>query len=168
MHSITTPLSNEEPCYFSIPQPSYIYDHYTAETPSCSPGLSPIETPADPTNQLLAYGVPQNVITTTSTSTNNRPTLLQMQTSAAHGHSTSRPRPHPMQNVLLTSDDGVSSDGSTSSNDSAKSSFDVARCSRCQRTPSLDVSTGKSNMIQYGLNLWYCSRCAAIVGLNNR
>lgn len=79
-----------------------------------------------------------------------------------------RPQPHPQQNVLhVTSDDSTSSASSSSSTGSMYdiySSPDLARCSRCHRTPSIDIKTGKSNMVQYGLNLYYCSRCAAMVG----
>ncbi|TKA81177.1 hypothetical protein B0A55_02621 [Friedmanniomyces simplex] len=96
--------------------------------------------------------------------------FMQTQTSAAHGPASGRPSPRPMQNVLpVTSEDtDTSSDGSDSSGSSffgLASPPDMARCSRCQRTPSLDVRTGKSNMVQYGLNLWYCSRCADLVGM---
>jgi hypothetical protein len=48
------------------------------------------------------------------------------------------------------------------------SSPEIARCSRCHRTPSIDITTGKSNMVQYGLNQYYCSRCAGMVGYYSR
>ncbi|EMF17128.1 uncharacterized protein SEPMUDRAFT_113150 [Sphaerulina musiva SO2202] len=88
--------------------------------------------------------------------------LMSMQTSAAHGHTpTNRPGPMPMQqNVLWTN-----GDSSSDSSDSGQSPIEIPpRCSRCQRTPSIDIQTGKSNMVSYGLNNWYCSRCAALVG----
>ena len=166
MLSDTTPINEQQPCYFTIQPPTY--DHSTTtETPCYSPTLSPLETPLDPTNPFLAYREPQ---TFSSPSLPILSTLLQMQTAAAHNHTQTRPRPYPVQNVLLVSDDSSSSDSSSSSSSSSpKSSLEmVARCSRCQRTPSTDLRTGKSNMIQYGLNLWYCSRCAAMVGMTNR
>lgn len=164
MLSINTLPNDQQPCYFSI-QPA-AYSHFSTETPCYSPLLSPIETPADPTNPYLAYRSPQTFSAPLSPTLSTQ-SVLQMQTAAAHKHSPSRPRPYPVQNVLhVTSDDSSSSESSLS--DSAKSSLDVARCSRCQRTPSTDIRTGKSNMVQYGLNLWYCNRCAAMVGLTNR
>ena len=163
----TSITSDDQPvCYFSISPPAY--SHFSTETPICSPTFGPVETPADPTNPLLAYR--QSHTSSPPLSPLHLPvwSVLQMQTAAAHGHSPSRPRPHPVQNVLhVTSDDSITSD-SSSSTYSPKSSLDLARCSRCQRTPSFDARTGKSNMVQYGLNLWYCSRCASLVGLTNR
>ncbi|WPA96138.1 uncharacterized protein RHO25_000744 [Cercospora beticola] len=95
--------------------------------------------------------------------------LMSVQTTAAHAQSPTRPRPVPMQqNVLWTSSNDSSSSSDSSSSDSSSDSTSqipvTARCSRCQRTPSVDIHTGKSNMISYGLNLWYCNRCAALVG----
>jgi hypothetical protein len=154
--------TNGQTCYFSITPPAC--SHYSTETPLYSPTLSPGDTVCDPVHPLLAYREPNSSILPSSPTT--RSTFLQMQTAAAHP---SRPRPAPIQNVLhVTSDDSTSSEESVSSTDSSKSSLDIARCSRCQRTPSIDVKTGKSNMVQYGLNLWYCSRYAllpAIYGL---
>ena len=152
-----------DPCYFTINPPTY--DHYTVETPLATPLQSPgVYTPADPYNPLLAYRAPQ----TPSMASAN---LLKLQTAAAHGHP-SRPRPQPQQNVLhVTSDDSSSSSSSSSSSDSDSDYWsppETARCSRCQRTPSIDIHTGRSNMIPYGLNLFYCSRCAGMVGMVNR
>lgn len=159
----TTLGPSRQPCYFTYIPPTTTYNnHWSDETPCSSPiAGSPDEIhPVDQANPLLAH----------------RPALprmssnfMQRQTTAAHNHSASRPRPHPVQNVLqVTSDDSADSDDSSSSMDSLASPSEMARCSRCQRTPSLDIKTGKSNMIQYGLNLFYCSRCAGIVGLINR
>lgn len=162
-----TPPCSRRTSYFSIIPPSY--SHFSTETPCLSPTYNSATTPADPTNPLLAYREPQDLPYPSSPTTNTFSSILQMQTAAAHGNKSSRPRPYPVQNVLhVTSDDSVSSDDSSSSIDSTKSSLDLARCSRCQRTPSIDARTGKNNMVQYGLNLWYCSRCASLVGLKNR
>lgn len=160
-----SPPCSRRTCYFSISPPSY--SHYSTETPLYSPTFSPLGTPADPSNPLLAYRDQQELPHPSSSTTNTSTSFLQMQTAAAHGDKMSRPRPYPVQNVLhVTSDESIGSDDSASSTDSSKSSLDLARCSRCQRTPGVDAKTGKSNMIQYGLNLWYCSRCASLVGLN--
>lgn len=159
------------PCYFSINPTPYANDytnHYSYETPCSSPTLSSasFDTPSDPYNPLLAYR--QNRPTSPSMSSSP----MQLQTAASHGAHPSRPSPQPVQNVLhVTSDDSATS--SSSSEDDSISSYDpmqsysclsTARCSRCQRTGSLDPQTGNSNMLQYGLNLWYCTRCAGIVG----
>jgi hypothetical protein len=158
---------NTTDCYFSYVPPGY--SHFSDETPCCSPTFSPDELSpsADPRHPLLASRTTAQP--TANTTRIHTSSLMQAQTSAAHGL-TSRPRPHPVQNVLhVTSDEACSSDDSSSSIDfGIASPPELARCSRCQRTPSLDLKTGKSNMVQYGLNLWYCTRCAAMVGLSNR
>ena len=164
MHSITIDSTSRQTCYF-ITTPS-TYDHLSTETPCYSPLLNPTETSVDPTNPLLAYKEPQTLTPPASPTTVTFSNFFQMQTAAAHGHSTSRPRPSPVQNVLHVTSDDSSGSESSSSIDSRQSSLDLARCSRCQRTPSVDARNGKSNMIQYGLNLWYCNRCANMVGLN--
>ncbi|KAM0721963.1 hypothetical protein Q7P37_002889 [Cladosporium fusiforme] len=142
------------------------FDHFSVETPSATPNHSPGEindnVDSDPYHPLLAYRPP---LPTQPTASAN---LLKMQTAAAHG-SPIRPRPVPQQNLLqVTSDDSVTSSSSSRSSLEMFSAPEVARCSRCQRTPSTDVRTGQSNMVQYGLNLWYCSRCASMVGLTER
>ena len=160
------------PCYFTYSPP--VYDHFSAETPSASPIHSPGVPDCNPHHPLLAYRPPQ--ATTTNSRVSND--FFRMQTAAAHHQSPIRPSPVPQQNLLhVTSDDSITSSSSSSSTSSASSSrsslemfstLELARCSRCQRTPSTDIRTGKSNMVQYGLNLWYCSRCANLVGLIQR
>ena len=145
------PCSRPTTCYFSISVP--LYAHFSTETPLCSPTYISQPTTSDPQHPLLAFRERQELYNPTSP-TSNTSSFLQMQTAAAHGSQSSRPRPHPIQqDVLVTSDDSMASDDSSSSMDSTKSSVDLARCSRCQRTPFVDFKTGKSNMIQYGLNL---------------
>jgi hypothetical protein len=39
-----------------------------------------------------------------------------------------------------------------------------AKCSRCRETARLILRSGRFDMLNYGLNLWYCSRGAALVG----
>lgn len=161
-----SPPCSSQTCYFSI-VPSD--DLVSTETPCYSPTYNLARSPVDPSSPVLAHSNPENARYQTSSIASAVFSLLQMQTAAAYGNQPTRPRPYPIQNVLhVTSDDSVSSDDSSSSLDSTKSSLDLARCSRCQRTPSVDAKTGKSNMVQYGLNLWYCTRCANLVGLNNR
>lgn len=150
--------SIDQACYFTLSP------HHDAQNPACSPTYSAAgdETPADPVNPFLAFRqLPHSPSHAPSMAAN----FMSLQTSAAHSHTSSRPRPQPIQNVLHVSDDSGS--GSDTSSDYAGSSPPLAsaRCSRCQRTSSNDVNTGKSNMLQYGLNLWYCRRCADMVGL---
>lgn len=164
-------------CYFSISPPLYnhlSHEHFSVETPGIIslPNFSPSDVPsAYPNNPLLAqrevvYSPGPASQTIMSASGSN---LLQLQTAAANVMIPTRPRTKPTQNVFqVTSDDSRSSCSSDSSSSSLSSMPDTARCSRCQRTPSIDIRTGSSNMVQYGLNLYYCSRCAAIVGLVNR
>jgi hypothetical protein len=136
-----------------------------------SPGFSSHNNAAlsDPYNPLLAQRLTQSP--SQSTSPRMAANVLQLQTGAAYSSgssdsASSRPPVRPTQNLLRLDN---SSDGSdTSVVDARTSSEEYARCSRCQRTPSIDVRTGQWNMISYGLNLWYCSRCAALVGLPNR
>ncbi|KAK3629476.1 hypothetical protein LTR56_018015 [Elasticomyces elasticus] len=165
---------DSQPCYFTIAPKTTT--HFSDETPSYwSPTCTPSEpTPASSTNPLLAHQIASTPWTSAMSS------FMQTQTSAAHGRTTNRPSPRPIQNVLHVTnsdEDSNSSDGNDSSDGSADgpdacfgmaSPLEAARCSRCQRTPSLDVKSGKSNMLRYGLNLWYCNRCATIVGMPNR
>ncbi|KAL1588436.1 hypothetical protein WHR41_02762 [Cladosporium halotolerans] len=148
-------------CYFSYKRP--VYDHSPVETAlsdaTCSPSESLFESEQ---HHLLLAHTDLSGSTTMATAD-----LLKLQTAAAHG-TPIRPRPVPQQNLLqVTSDDSSSSSSSSMSMD-AYSAPEIARCSRCQRTPSHDTKTGKSNMVQYGLNLWYCSRCASMVGFTDR
>jgi hypothetical protein len=180
-----SPCSSYLPCYFTYNPP--VYDHFSVETPSAA---SPIYTPSpssqqpdcDPSHPLLSYRPtpPQQQQRATNMASSD---LMRMQSNAAHA-SPIRPRPVPQQNLLqVTSDDSTtssnssnrsSSTSSSNSGCSSRTSLDMfsspeaARCSRCQSTSSVDLRTGKSNMVQYGLNLWYCSRCAGMVGLVQR
>lgn len=161
-------------CYFTLPTTHYThYTHFSDETPLQSPLFSPLDhSIADPINPLLALrspyaSPPPSPSMTASQGSSAR--LMQIQTSAAYSNQTaSRPRPSPIQqNVLhVTSDDSSSDDSSESLGSGMVSPPELARCSRCQRHQSLDLVTGKSNMVSYGLNLWYCTRCAGMVGLN--
>lgn len=167
-----TPVTTDDsPCYFTFTPRSSTY--ISIDTPSCSPTFSTWSetTLPDSTNPLLAY---RDLPTPSPAPTRMAASLMQRQTTASHTSTSGRPQAVPLQqNVAhLVSDDSSSSSSSSSSsgsNDpSMQSSLEYARCSRCHRQPSLDVRTGKSNMIQYGLNLWYCNRCAGMVGLYQR
>lgn len=173
MQTTTTTTPTNVNCgtdYFTIVPPTY--DHFSTETPIPSPAFNiEDETSAFAEHPLLACRDPHLLSPSAfkMTATN----FMSLQTSAAYN--VTRPRPYAMQNVLH-----VTSDDSTTSESSGASSFDStsstssdppvpsARCSRCQRTSSFDFKTGKNNMVQYGLNLWYCGRCAGLVGLIKR
>ncbi|KAL4884341.1 hypothetical protein BJY04DRAFT_6591 [Aspergillus karnatakaensis] len=43
--------------------------------------------------------------------------------------------------------------------------FDIVRCSRCQRSMSLE-SESTPGVVRFGMNSYYCSRCASMVGFN--
>lgn len=161
---------NQGCCYFSIPPRQTSYND---ETPLTTPFTPPNEEIlADPSNPLLAYrpslqSPPSNIRRSTMDASN----LLQLQTWAAHVPALRRPQPQPLQNVLAVSDDSSGSDDSTSSSaaHTLQSPIELARCSRCHRSQSIDMTTGKAaNMVSYGLNSFYCTRCANIVGFQNR
>ncbi|KAJ5921653.1 hypothetical protein N7454_009127 [Penicillium verhagenii] len=40
--------------------------------------------------------------------------------------------------------------------------LDIVRCSRCQQ--SLSVGTQSGGAVQFGMNSYYCNRCASKVG----
>jgi hypothetical protein len=45
-----------------------------------------------------------------------------------------------------------------------KNSLDIVRCSRCQRSLSIDPSGRQDNVVRFGMNSFYCNRCATVVG----
>jgi len=65
-----------------------------------------------------------------------------------------------------------SSSGSLTPRSSSEStgsslSFDIVRCSRCQRSLSIEnASSPAPGVVQFGMNSYYCSRCASMVGFN--
>ncbi|KAF2211415.1 hypothetical protein CERZMDRAFT_90899 [Cercospora zeae-maydis SCOH1-5] len=144
-------------------------DYFTI-LPSQPASCSPLTTPED--DAFFPLGHPRLAFRPLNHPPHLSPAMasnfMSLQTSAAHAQSPTRPRPVPMQqNVLWTSSNDARSSSDSSSTSSADNTSNLpvtARCSRCQRTPSVDIQTGRSNMISYGLNLWYCSRCAALVG----
>ena len=174
-------MFSEGPCYFSIIPSPYIQQPLDSQpgtpascfySPVSIPDETSISTPGTPTAFLLPSRDPSisGVLSPTT-----EISLMQRQTSVAHKSMSSRPKPQPVQNVLhVTSDDSNSALSSSSDNsfDSSTahmaSELEFARCSRCQRSASLNSGTGNKTMVQYGLNLWYCIRCAAMVGLAHR
>lgn len=45
--------------------------------------------------------------------------------------------------------------------------LDIVRCSRCQRSLSIQhTSPPSAGVVQFGMNSYYCSRCASMVGFN--
>ncbi|KEQ92725.1 hypothetical protein AUEXF2481DRAFT_7461 [Aureobasidium subglaciale EXF-2481] len=155
-------------CYFSIQHNQH--SSYNDETPLTTP-FSPSgeNVVSDPSNPLLAYR-PCLQSPSTVTIRNRMESLLQLQTQASHIPASRRPQPRPLQNVLAIGDDYLDASGhSSSSSGSSQSTMEVARCSRCHRSQSIDMSTGKAaNMVSYGLNSFYCLRCANITGFLQR
>ncbi|PSK57775.1 hypothetical protein B9Z65_8977 [Elsinoe australis] len=173
---ITSP--SRQPCYFSL-TPGRTSISSNNDTPLYSPEDQSLDNPqADPTNPLLA--IRPTAASPSKTTKMNTTSLLQLQTQAAHQPVRTRPQPRPVQDVHRTSSDDSDSSNSNDSTGpvyssrspskpaSFTSSMATARCSRCHRTPSIDIVTGKGNMIEYGLNLFYCTRCANIVGFCRR
>merc|ERR1711939_272634 len=91
----------------------------------------------------------------------SRPSILQLQTQAANG---ARPIQNPLPKANR-SDESISTVSSSGSS-SPKSSLDIVRCSRCQRSLSIDTSlpANQSGAVRFGLNSYYCTRCANVVG----
>ncbi|KAK6001469.1 hypothetical protein QM012_002800 [Aureobasidium pullulans] len=166
--SNTAPSPIQGVCYFSIQHTNH--SSYNDETPLTTPFTPPGDNiVSDPSNPLLAYRPCLQSLSTTQTRT-RMDSLLQLQTQVAHIPPPRRPQPQPLQNVLAVSDDLSESDGSSSSSQGLViSPMEIARCSRCHRTQSIDMSTGKAaNMVAYGLNSFYCLRCANITGFLQR
>lgn len=176
MAASNTIMSSPCRCYFSHIPPSGNSSHNNDLTPIDTPSdtlFTPIDKdiPADPSYPLLAIQ-PSAEPRPLRSYQMDASTLLQLQTQTAHVPSSTRPQPRPLQNVLHVGDDGDSSpddepSSSSFTSDDVQSSMRTVRCSRCQRTASINVTAaGQSNFLSYGLNLYYCSRCATIVGYN--
>lgn len=90
------------------------------------------------------------------------PSILQIQTQAGNGT-----KPIPIgPNPKSRSNESITTLSSSTGSSSPKVSLDIVRCSRCQRSLSIDPSTSISNQaaVRFGLNSYYCSRCANVVG----
>ncbi|KAL1311179.1 hypothetical protein AAFC00_001376 [Neodothiora populina] len=155
--------SADKTCYFSLPTQNH---NNSNETPLFTPSKPADEysahhfTPTQASALLERYHDPW-------TFTMSAPGSMQLPTRSVLSPTTnqSRPRPQlrPLQNMLHVDD---CDDDSSSSNDSTSTASMslpncAARCSRCQRTLSIDASAGS---VSYGLNLYYCARCAGMVG----
>jgi hypothetical protein len=92
----------------------------------------------------------------------SRPSILQLQTQAASG---TRPIQIGSMSSTYKSDDSIST-ASSSGSTSPKSSLDIVRCSRCQRSLSINTSlpAHHSGAVRFGTNSYYCTRCANVVG----
>jgi hypothetical protein len=165
-------------CYFSI-QHNQNSSHFNDETPLTSP-FTPLSLSekilSDPSNPLLAYRpcLQSSSSPNTTARIMSMDSILQLQTQVAYMPATAprRPQPQPIQNVLDVSYNSADSDASPpppSHRSISSPVMEVARCSRCHRSTSIDTSTGKAaNMVSYGLNSFYCTRCANIVGFHHR
>ena len=120
--------------------------------------------------------------------------LLQLQTSVAHPqHIRPQAQPQQQHRIpslspsnSTDSTDSMSRHGSQSSHSSHSYSGEISspnspprtpllrsptsacdeivRCSRCHRSASLSSPGPLDSMISFGLNLYYCGRCASMVG----
>lgn len=90
------------------------------------------------------------------------PSFLQLQTQAGNGSQPISISAHPKSR----SNDSINTLSSSSSSSSPKVSLDIVRCSRCQRSLSIDPAAPvvNSGAVRFGLNSYYCSRCANVVG----
>ncbi|KAB2580684.1 hypothetical protein BFW01_g6630 [Lasiodiplodia theobromae] len=178
MHSssaVTPPAStslNNGVCYFSFvpasrPENSFI-DHYSTETPSPALYDLSVQTPSEPSNPLLAArDWPVSFVVSPAAMDASK--ILQLQTAAAYSYQ-NRPQPQPVQDVLdlspISSRSGSDASSASSSRTSVSGespSVQFIRCSRCHRTDT----AGSKNMVGYGINSYYCVRCADIVGYSH-
>jgi len=93
-----------------------------------------------------------------------QPSFLQLQTQAGHGSRPASVGPGPK--VGSRSNESVSTLSSSNGSQSPKT-LDIVRCSRCQRTLSIDTKTNvifPQGAVRFGTNSYYCSRCASVVG----
>jgi hypothetical protein len=82
--------------------------------------------------------------------------LMSVQTTAAYNP---RPNVFPVQPASSSNSTSSSSSSSSDSSSTAQSALPM-RCSRCHR----ESNYGMPQMVAYGSNLWYCRRCAVLVG----
>ncbi|KKZ62206.1 hypothetical protein GX50_02148 [[Emmonsia] crescens] len=61
---------------------------------------------------------------------------------------------------------GLTPRSSSDSTNPAASTFDIVRCSRCQRSLCLEHASSSPGVVRFGVNSYYCSRCASMVGFN--
>ena len=109
---------------------------------------------------------PSNITLHTATefTMSSPPPLLQLQAQAGRGA-------HPVaiqsrSKSKSGSSDSLDSLSSSNSSNTRKASLDIVRCSRCQRSLSIEAAgpACQSGCIRFGLNSYYCTRCATVVG----
>jgi hypothetical protein len=94
----------------------------------------------------------------------NQLSFMQLQTQSGHkrpstgGHSDSSSSTNSNGSNLSSSVSSGSSTPKTSCD------LDIVRCSRCQRSLSIDPTGRSNNAVRFGMNSFYCSRCATVVG----
>jgi hypothetical protein len=83
--------------------------------------------------------------------------LLQVQTQAAH-----TPRPNAIE-YFPKKNSGSKDPFSSTPN----TSLETVRCCQCQRSLSFDrtSSPATQGVVQFGMNSYYCNRCAYVVGV---
>ncbi|OJD11323.1 hypothetical protein ACJ73_09567, partial [Blastomyces percursus] len=57
---------------------------------------------------------------------------------------------------------GLTPRTSSDSTNPVASTFDIVRCSRCQRSLCLEHSSSSPGVVRFGVNSYYCSRCASM------
>lgn len=162
-HSSPPSPTSTTVCYFSIPAARSSFES-TDDTPFASP-LEPFtlpETPSDPNHPLLALRAAVTPQAERRPRKMDASKLLSLQTGAAYA---SRPQPQPLQHTPQM-DSTSTTDSAASSDVSSLNSTFAVRCSRCHRSMSEGTDPSKSGMVSFGTNLYYCSRCASIVGYN--
>lgn len=109
-------------------------------------------------NSRRHIGIPSTVLFTMS-----QLSFMQLQTQS------SLKRPFTGGHSLSSSSTDSSVTLSSSANSGPSTSktscdLDIVRCSRCQRSLTIDPSGRSNNAIRFGMNSFYCQRCATVVG----
>ena len=65
--------------------------------------------------------------------------------------------------IQTTQPGGTVSSPTASDSPTRQFNFDIARCSRCQRSLSLEGGSAP-DAVRFGMNSYYCIRCASMVG----
>lgn len=167
--SLDSVVDPSQTCYFSYQPPSYntaafspSSSHFSVETPSWSPSQPAYSTDAvsDPSHPLLA----RRYLSDCNKPPVDNSKLLQLQTAAAHAPSSSHSKPRAMATRPSHSTSISSNSSSSSSSPSYASHSAPIRCSRCHRESTFGSFNPTAGMVSYGANLYYCTRCADLVG----
>ena len=87
----------------------------------------------------------------------NQPSFLQFQTKA--------PLHAAPVSMSASRKSSTGSIPSPNQSPSPAASVDIVRCSRCQRSLTVDVSSPNlRGAVPFGMNSYYCLRCAKLVG----